>query len=201
MVKKTNKCSEYVELIHLAFDGDLGENARKTLDEHVKTCADCAGEMHLVDGIRKLFDDLPTLEVPRGFNDAVLASVRRARTAERTRPTAVWLRWAAGLTAATAGIYAAAGVEALRSIFWSFAKSIPQFIVDATAAVAPLLRLATSLVDTTWTLFTTALNLTGPVGERLALEHSVLLGTLTAVVCLYYVFRQIIRRPVRLPII
>ena len=107
MVKKTDKCSEYVELIHLAFDGDLDENARKVLDEHAKTCADCAGEMHLVDVTRELLDDLPALEVPRGFNDAVLASVRRARAAERTRPTAVWLRWATGLTAAAAGISAA----------------------------------------------------------------------------------------------
>ncbi len=201
MVEKNNKCRKYAELMHLSFDGDPDEKNREALDEHVKTCAECTREMYLLELTGKLLDDLPTWEIPRGFNEAVLASVRRADAPEKVRPTAVWLKWAAGLTAAAAGIYGAVGVETLRSSLWSFVKSVPFFVIDVAAAAAPLLRLTTSLTDTSWTLFTTTLNLAGPVSERLALEHSILIATLTAVVCLYYIFRHITRAPVRLPVI
>lgn len=201
MVEKNNKCRKYAELMHPAFDGDPDEKNREALDEHVKTCTECAREMYLLELTGKLLDDLPTWEIPRGFNEAVLTSVRRADAVEKVRPTAVWLKWAAGLTAAAAGIYGAVGVETLRSSLWSLVKSVPFFVIDVAAAAAPLLRLITSLTYTLWTLFTTALNLAGPVSERLALEHSILIGTLTTVVCLYYIFRHITRAPVRLPVI
>jgi|GEM_PF-1938318 len=202
MVEENNKCRKYAELIRLAFDGELDEKNRGVLDEHVKTCAECAREMHLLELTGKLFDDLPTWEIPRGFNEAVLASMRRARAAEQApRPAAVWLKWAAGLTAAAAGIYGAVGIETLRASLWSFVKNVPFFVADAAAAVAPLLRLTTSLTGTLWTLFTTALNLAGPVGERLALEQSILIGTLITIVCLYHLLRRITHAPVRLPVI
>jgi hypothetical protein len=201
MVEENNKCRKYAELIRLAFDGEADEKNRGVLDEHVKTCAECAREMHLLELTGKLFEDLPTWEIPRGFNEAVLASVRRARAAERAHPTAVWLKWAAGLTAAAAGIYGAVGVETLRSSLWSFVKNGPSFVADAAATVAPLLRLTTSLAGTLWTLFTTALDLAGPIGERLALEQSILIGTLITIVCLYYLLRRITHAPVRLPVI
>ena len=201
MAGENDKCRKYAELIHQAFDDVPDEKTRGALDEHVKKCAECAREMYLLELVGGLLDDLPTWEIPRGFNETVLASIRRARAAEQARSTAVWLKWAAGLTTAAVGIYGAVGVETLRTSLWSFAKSVPSFVASAAAAVAPLLRMITSLTGTTRTLFTTALNLAWPVSERLAFEHSILIGTLTVVIFLYYILRYITRAPARLPVI
>lgn len=200
MVVKKVKCREALELIALAFEGALSEKERQTLERHVGSCDDCAREIRLVSLTRGLLTTLPAARVPAGFNETVLASVKRARSLEKTRPTAGWLKWALSTGAVAACIYAATAIETLRYSIWSSLTSFPGFIVNAAAATAPLLRAGASLVNALWTLFVTVVNLAGPVSERLAIEQSVLIAILTCVLSLYYVLRWVTRAQVRLPV-
>jgi anti-sigma factor RsiW len=199
-VKKV-KCQEALELIARAFEGALNEEERRTLKRHVRSCADCARETRLVSLTGELLTTLPAAPVPAGFNEAVLASVKRAWSLEKTRPTAGWLKWALSTGAAAACVYAATAIETLRHSIWSSLTSFPGFIVNAVAATAPLSRAGASLVNALWTLFVTVVNLVGPASERLAIEQSILVVVLACVLSLYYVLRRIRQAPVRLPIL
>jgi anti-sigma factor RsiW len=201
MVVKNDKCKKALELIDLAFDGALNEKGRQTLGEHIKFCTDCAREMRLTSLAGTLLTELPVTAAPAGFNEAVIASVRKARTAEKARPPVRWLKWVLSTGAVVACGYTAAAIETVRSSIWSSLTSVPGFIASSAAATAPLLRAGASFLNTLWTLFTTAVNLVGPVCERLALEQSILVATLACVLSLYYVIRRIKGAPVRLPVL
>jgi hypothetical protein len=201
MSEKNKKCKKYSELMNLALDGLLGGNKQRALDEHLATCGDCGREMRFLNLMAKTLAELPAAEVPAGFDSAVLASVRRARTTEQARPAVRWLRWAVCSGAAAAGIYAAAGIETLRSSLWLFVKSIPGFSGDAVAAAVPLSHTGLSLIDTLWTIFVTAVNLAGPLTEMLVFEQTILVVTLTCVLVFYFAVSRFTRAPARLPVL
>jgi anti-sigma factor RsiW len=201
MVVEKVKCQKALELMARAFDGVLNEEERQTLERHVGSCDDCAREMHIFSVTVELLTTLPKAPVPAGFNETVLASVKRAPSREKTAATAGWLKWALSTGAAAACIYAAAAIETVRYSIWSSLTSLPGFIVNAAAATAPLLRAGASLVNALWTLFVTLVNLAGPASEKLAIEQSILVAILTCVLSLYYVLRRVRQVPARLPIL
>lgn len=201
MAVKEIKCQKALELTAQAFEGALNEEERLTLERHIASCDDCAREMRLVSLTKELLTTLPAAPVPAGFNEAVLASVKRARSIGKARPTVRWLKWALSTGAVGTCVYAAAAIETLRNSIWSSLTSLPGFIVNVVAATAPLLRAGTSLVNAVWTLFVTVVNLAGPASEKLAIEQSILVAVLTCVLSLYYVLRRIKQAPARLPIL
>ncbi len=186
-------CEYYRELIDLTFDGELDDERRKVLERHLAACADCARETELLRVTAILLEALPQAEVPPGFDEAVIASVRRARAAGPAASVGRWMRPAAAFGAVGTAVYVATGTAVLRSWLWSVISSVPKLVADVIAGGAPLARLVGHFAGAGWTVFAAAVNLADLLGERLVLEQSIILVTTAGVLAVYLVVRRFAR--------
>lgn len=95
-----SQCDHYQELISRLIDEDLDARERSELEEHLKTCSDCAllfeAFARISDGIGGELEDAPL-----DMRESIMAEIRRTELRRRERIPAI-LRVVMGLAAAVA---------------------------------------------------------------------------------------------------
>ena len=101
---------EYVELISAAIDGALSPADQAKLEAHLTTCPDCKALYDDLSRIHQTLRALPTVAVPEGLSDRIIAAVKADNVTPITvkKPTIQWKRWVA-TAAVLALILAGAG--------------------------------------------------------------------------------------------
>ncbi|HEX6059267.1 MAG TPA: zf-HC2 domain-containing protein [Gemmatimonadaceae bacterium] len=91
------------EMLPLLAAGRLDDEERRTIEAHLRTCADCRAELALVERVRATTARMPAVEVAR-----VAAAVRGASRATRQLPSraTTWRRWRVSAAAAAAVVLA-----------------------------------------------------------------------------------------------
>ena len=93
------------ELLAAYVDGDLADDDRRVVDDHVAACARCADEVALARRARDAMAALEPAPAPLGLGTPAIQRARASRRADR-------LRWVAG--AAAAAVVLAVGVVVVR---------------------------------------------------------------------------------------
>ena len=95
-----SQCDHYQELISRLIDEDLDARERSELEQHLKTCSDCAllfeAFARISDGIGGELEDTPL-----DMRESIMAEIRRTELRRRERIPAI-LRVVMGLAAAVA---------------------------------------------------------------------------------------------------
>lgn len=79
-----SRCEEYQELISRMVDGELSDRRRAALEEHIRTCEDCAALYSAFSALsRQIGEDLE--EVPLDLRENVMAEIRREGIRRKNR--------------------------------------------------------------------------------------------------------------------
>lgn len=91
--------AEMRDMLPLLATGRLDDEERRSIEAHLRTCADCRAELALVERVRATTARVPAVDVAR-----VSAAVRGASRAARRVPSPApsWRRWRVGVAAAAA---------------------------------------------------------------------------------------------------
>lgn len=71
------KCAEVKNLLSRYLEGDLDNNAKGALDEHLKTCAGCTRELNELKALVSSLKNIPEVEPPPYFLEGVHARLER----------------------------------------------------------------------------------------------------------------------------
>lgn len=109
------ECSEALDLLFAAFDGQITPTQQALLDGHRRTCFACANQLNKAERFQELLRRVPQLSVPRGLEQRVINRVLAhsgiaATPAARVRSLAEFTRrkWSAKNAFAMGGVLAAA---------------------------------------------------------------------------------------------
>ena len=91
--------AEMRDMLPLLAAGRLADEERRTIEAHLRTCADCRAELALVERVRATTARVPAVDVAR-VSDAIRGASRAARRVPSPAPS--WRRWRVGVAAAAA---------------------------------------------------------------------------------------------------
>ncbi len=78
------ECSETLERMMLALDGELPPEEWRRLESHLEACAPCRAQWERLQAVEQVLQDAPLLAPPPGFVGRVMARVDRRRARQRS---------------------------------------------------------------------------------------------------------------------
>jgi len=68
-------CKRFQEQIQFYLDGELTEEERRTLEQHLQSCSSCGEEFNLMKKVCSSLEELPEFEPSQKFNESVLEAL------------------------------------------------------------------------------------------------------------------------------
>lgn len=103
-------CEEFAALLDAYADGELSEPEAARVRAHLETCADCRMYVENIRAIRAAFPSVEETDVPDGFADGVMATIRAGAAPRRQKKTQ-WLKIAVPLAACVAILVAVSSFQ------------------------------------------------------------------------------------------